>query len=186
MIMWSLNQLITVMFACSYWWSLCNSDLTSEKHQGGIGYDDGVSILSPPPVACSNCNGCPNPCTPQPLQTPPPPPRKGSAMYAAPPPPLGGVNCPPVAPVTCCQNAPPNPFAPPNQMPNNGYPYDYGNFTQSFSFSTNPCLVMMLVVPFVYVFGVWRTFDVLVLCRYVRSSFLFLVYSVFFNLSVKV
>ncbi|KAK1439762.1 hypothetical protein QVD17_05582 [Tagetes erecta] len=154
MIMWSLNQFIIVLFACSYWWLLSNSDLTSEKHQDG--YDDGVSILSPPPppVACSNCNGCPNPCTPQPLQPPPPPPRKGSVIYAAPPPPSGGANCPPVAPVTCCQYTPPNPYGPTNPMPNNGYPYDFGNYTQSFSFSTTPCLVMMLVVPFVYVFGV--------------------------------
>ncbi|KAD3066625.1 hypothetical protein R6Q59_019141 [Mikania micrantha] len=129
---------------------LSYSDLTSEKPQGG--YDDDGASISPPAVACENCNSFPYPCTSQ--LPPPPPPHKGSSIYAAPPPPLPtapvGNNCPPVAPVTCCQYTPPNP------MPNYGYPYSYGNYTQSSSVSRTQCwsFMMKLLIPFVYVFGV--------------------------------
>ncbi|KAI3675139.1 hypothetical protein L1987_84724 [Smallanthus sonchifolius] len=149
--MCSLRYLIMVLFACSHWWLPSYSNLTSEKQKPQGGYDDDGVSISPPTVGNSYSCPYPYPCTPQPLQPPPPPPprRRGSAIYAAPPPPQAATNCPPVAPVTCCQNTPPNP------MPNNGYPFDYGNYTQSSSFSRIPCsLIMMWMLPFVCLFGV--------------------------------
>nr|GEW13099.1 NUDIX hydrolase 2-like isoform X2 [Tanacetum cinerariifolium] len=110
-------------------WHAGVSNSISKKPQDG--YGDGVTSVTPP-AACQYS------CTPQ----PPPPPRGGSSIYAAPPPP-----CPPVTPITCCQNAPPTPY---------GYPNTYGNYTEiSYGFLSTPSFVMMLVpVVAVSVFGV--------------------------------
>ncbi|GJR35517.1 hypothetical protein Tco_1211201 [Tanacetum coccineum] len=113
-------------------WHAGVSNSISKKPQDG--YGDGVTSVTPP-AACQYS------CTPQ----QPPPPRGGSSIYAAPPPP-----CPPVTPITCCQNAPPTPPMP------YGYPNTYGNYTEiSYGFLSTPSFVMMLVpVVAVSVFGV--------------------------------
>lgn len=125
----SSSSKFMVMFVTSFWPLVCktNSDLVSEKPQDG--YGDGVSVTPPP-------GGCQYSCTPaQPVQPPPPP-----EIYGGPPPPAGrvGGNCPPVAPVMCCQNSPPN------TMPY-GYP-NYGNYTESCSFLSRPSYVWFVLL----------------------------------------
>ena len=85
--------------------------LCAEKTQDT--YSDGLA----PPNACANCTLCQYPCNAQ------PPPPSGYESYGAPPPPLppAQVNCPPSAPVQCCQYSPPAPYS---------Y-YPYNNYTGS-------------------------------------------------------
>lgn len=132
-----LSRHIVVLFVCIFCSFVTISNSVSKKPQDG--YGDGVTSGSPP-AACQYS------CTPQQPQQPPPP-RGGSSIYAAPPPP-----CPPVAPIMCCQNAPPTPPTP------YGYPNTYGNYTESYGFSSTPSFGMMLLVPFVFVLGVWWYF----------------------------
>ncbi|KAL4555352.1 hypothetical protein LXL04_037970 [Taraxacum kok-saghyz] len=153
----SSSRQLTFLIVCSCWWLLSNCNSISKIPQDGHG--DGIS----PPPGCENCALCQYPCTPQPQQPPPPqlpggseiytapPPPEipgGSDIYAAPPPPAPhvGVNCPPVAPVICCQNSPPMPYIYPNN----------GNFSDSADFSSSPCsLMLLLLLPFfVFLFHV--------------------------------
>ncbi|KAL7593107.1 hypothetical protein Lser_V15G34913 [Lactuca serriola] len=145
----SSSRQFMFLLVCSCWWLVSNCNSISKKPQDG--YGDAVS----PPAACENCSLCQYSCTPQtrppPPQLPggseiytapppPPPPQMpgGSDIYAAPPPPAHhvGVNCPPVAPVICCQNSPPMPYTYPNN----------GNYSESSHFSSSPCSLMLLLL----------------------------------------
>ncbi|KAL2523543.1 Uncharacterized protein Adt_08597 [Abeliophyllum distichum] len=87
--------------------------ISTAKPDGG-GYGDGTSS----PSTCTNCTICPYPCRSQ-----PPPPPSGYQSYGSPPPtsPVAQVNCPPAAPVQCCQQyAPSTPFY-----------YPYSNYSGS-------------------------------------------------------
>ncbi|KAI3509663.1 hypothetical protein L1887_25118 [Cichorium endivia] len=150
----SSSRQIMFLLACSCWWLVSNCNSISKKPQDGS--VNGVS----PPGACENCSLCQYPCTPQPrlsppqlpggseIYTAPPPPQLpgGSDINVAPPPPVG-VNCPPVAPVICCQNSPPMPYTYPNN--------NYGNYSESSRFSSSPCsLMLLLLLPSVFLFNI--------------------------------
>lgn len=114
-------------------------------------FGDG-EVVPPPPAAdqdnhssgdgnCGNCTICPYTC-----HTPPPPPATGGGYpsYGAPPPPSAQANCPPAAPVQCCQNTPPSPYT----SPPSPFYSPYGNNSGSVA-TVKTVIYMSLVVYFV-------------------------------------
>lgn len=95
---------------------ISTAKLDGDGNGNGGGYGDGVGISTP--STCTKCSICPYPCRSQPASP------SGYHSYGAPPPPspVAQVNCPPDAPVQCCQQqyAPPTPFY-----------YPYNNYSGS-------------------------------------------------------
>lgn len=126
---------------------ISTAKLDGDGNGNGGGYGDGVGISTP--STCTKCSICPYPCRSQ------PPSPSGYHSYGAPPPPspVAQVNCPPDAPVQCCQQqyAPPTPFY-----------YPYNNYSGSTHFQVIKPYISWWIFGLVTLFRVhqvWRNFS---------------------------